>query len=154
MEGFSEGATPSAKLNTGLAGFSARRFEELDWDKNGQVSLPLSLFLTFTLLHSLSLSLSLTFTLLHSLSYIHTHTLSLSPCHSPALSLTLLLSFFLLPLPGLVQGVPLCARKVAGDRQGGRGGRGGGRGGRGDDGGEEPLLLLGGEAERRMTRGE
>ena len=38
MEGFSEGATPSAKVNKGLVGFSARRFEELDWDKNGQVS--------------------------------------------------------------------------------------------------------------------
>ena len=38
LEGFSEGATPSAKVSKGLVGFSARRFEELDWDKNGKVS--------------------------------------------------------------------------------------------------------------------
>ena len=38
MEGFSEGATPSAKKGVQITGFSGKRFEELDWDKNGQVS--------------------------------------------------------------------------------------------------------------------
>ena len=41
MEGFQEGATPSAKVSSqrtsGSSSFSDR-FEELDWDKNGQVS--------------------------------------------------------------------------------------------------------------------
>ena len=40
MEGFQEGATPSAKVSSqrGASSSFSDRFEELDWDKNGQVS--------------------------------------------------------------------------------------------------------------------
>ncbi len=40
MNGFDEGMTPQIRSAAGSSGFARQRFEELDWDHNGQVSFP------------------------------------------------------------------------------------------------------------------